>query len=438
MVIKLERNTLRYNQYIDLLKSELVKAMGCTEPIALAYAASKAREILGELPVKIEASVSANIIKNVKSVIVPNTGGSKGIASAIIAGVLFGDASRKLEVLEGHFIDASSKIKEYGEKTPIEITSSKSDHIFDIGIKAYSNNHKAYVRIVDAHTNIVKIEYDGKSQAISKEDVSCSSNPRIKKTGLEEFIKTITIKEIYDFSNTCHLEDVEDILDEQIRCNMAIALEGMKNNYGANIGKVLMKTYGDSVNIKARAYAAAGSDARMNGCLLPVVINSGSGNQGMTASIPVIIYAKELNKSKESLYRALLISNLSTIHIKSGIGILSAYCGAVAAGCGSGAGICYLLGGDCKAISHTLVNALAINSGIVCDGAKASCAAKISSAVDAGVLGYYMYQNGNQFLGGDGIVKKGVENTIYNVGLLAREGMKITDKEIIKIMLDDE
>ncbi len=426
----------KYNCYIKLLEKELVPAMGCTEPISLAYCAAKARQVLGEMPIKVEAFVSANIIKNVKSVIVPNTGKSKGIAAAISAGIVAGKAEDKLEVL-AHVTDEQIKeLKEFEENTPIKISKIDDNHIFDIGIKVYSKEHSSYVRIVDSHTNIVTIMYDDKVQDIKSEDVSCIKE--VKDDVFDEFIKNVSISDIYDFSTNVDLNKVKHILDRQINYNMAIANEGIKNNYGANIGKVLLETYGNNINIKARAYAAAGSDARMNGCELPVVINSGSGNQGMTASIPVIVYARELNKTDEELYRALLISNLSTIHIKTDIGRLSAYCGAVAAGCGAGAGICYLLGGDLKAVSHTLVNALAINSGIVCDGAKSSCAAKISSAVDAGILGYMMYKYGNQFKGGDGIVKKGVENTIHNVGLLACKGMCETDKEIIKIMLDEE
>ncbi len=426
----------KYNCYIKLLEKELVPAMGCTEPISLAYCAAKARQVLGEMPIKVEAFVSANIIKNVKSVIVPNTGKSKGIAAAISAGIVAGKAEDKLEVL-AHVTDEQIKeLKEFEGNTPIKISKIDDNHIFDIGIKVYSKEHSAYVRIVDSHTNIVTIMYDDKVQDIKSEDVSCIKE--VKDDVFDEFIKNVSISDIYDFSTNVDLNKVKHILDRQISYNMAIANEGIKNNYGANIGKVLLETYGNNINIKARAYAAAGSDARMNGCELPVVINSGSGNQGMTASIPVIVYARELNKTDEELYRALLISNLSTIHIKTDIGRLSAYCGAVAAGCGAGAGICYLLGGDLKAVSHTLVNALAINSGIVCDGAKSSCAAKISSAVDAGILGYMMFKYGNQFKGGDGIVKKGVENTIHNVGLLACKGMCETDKEIIKIMLDEE
>ncbi len=433
----MKKEDLKYKCYVKLLEKELVPAMGCTEPISLAYCAAKARETLGEIPTRVEAFVSANIIKNVKSVIVPNTGKSKGIAAAIAAGIIAGKACQKLEVLAHVTSEEVLRLKEYEKNTEIKISKIDDNHIFDIGVKVYSKDHSAYVRIVDSHTNIVEIKYDDENLEIKKDDISCVKEVK-EDEKFSKFIKEISIEDIFDFATTCDLSDVKNILDRQISYNMAIAEEGMKNNYGANIGKVLLQTYGESINIKARAYAAAGSDARMNGCELPVVINSGSGNQGMTASIPVIVYARELKKTDEELYRALLISNLSTIHIKTDIGRLSAYCGAVAAGCGAGAGICYLLGGDLHAVSHTLVNALAINSGIVCDGAKSSCAAKISSAVDAGLLGYYMYKFGNQFRGGDGIVKKGVENTIHNVGLLACKGMCETDKEIIKIMLDEE
>ena len=426
----------KYNCYVKLLEKELVPAMGCTEPISLAYCAAKARQVLGEIPYKVEAYVSANIIKNVKSVIVPNTGKSVGIEAAISAGIIAGRANDKLEVLAHVSKEQIIELKNYEKNTEIKVSKIDDNHIFDIGIKVYSKTHNAYVRIVDSHTNIVEIKYDDVPQEIKSEDVSCIKE--IKDDKFEEFIKNVSIEDIYDFASNVDLNLVKHILDRQINYNMAIANEGMKNSYGANIGKVLLETYGDNINIKARAYAAAGSDARMNGCELPVVINSGSGNQGMTASIPVIVYARELKITDETLYRALLISNLSTIHIKTDIGRLSAYCGAVAAGCGAGAGICYLLGGDLEAVSQTLVNALAINSGIVCDGAKSSCAAKISSAVDAGILGYFMYKHGNMFKGGDGIVKKGVENTIHNVGLLACKGMCETDKEIIKIMLDEE
>lgn len=430
----MEKNSIRYFQYIDLLALELQVAMGCTEPVALAYAASLAKETLNEEVIKIDAFVSANIVKNVKSVIVPNTNGGKGIDTAIAAGFSVGDCKKELEVLASVKEEEVSLIEEFKKRVPIRIQTINDGHVFDIGIKAYSNNHTSYVRIIDTHTNVCCVKYDDIDLKLPKKN--CKTHV-IENNEINEFKRTITIKEILDFANTVGIDDIKEILDKQIKYNMDIASEGITNNYGANIGKTLLLTYGDNVFIKARAYAAAGSDARMNGCERPVVINSGSGNQGITASVPVIVYAKEKGYSLESLYRALVLSNLCTIHLKTGIGTLSAYCGVVSAGSSAGAGICYLDGGDFKAIAYTLINALAITSGIVCDGAKASCAAKISSAVDAGIMGYCMYKNGNHFHSGDGIVKKGLEHTIETVGLLARVGMSETDKEIIKLMLND-
>lgn len=418
-----------YQKYVDILKEELVPAMGCTEPIAIAYAAAKARAVLGRLPEKVLVAVSGNIIKNVKSVIVPHTNGMRGITAAAAAGIVAGNEEKLLEVISDVTPEQVSEIKAYIEKTPLDVEFAQTPFIFDIEIRAEAGEEKASVRIVDYHTNIVKIEKNGKV-FFEKEIVG-------KKTENLTDRDCLSVEKILRFADTVDIEDIKQVLDTQIAYNTAIAEEGLKNNYGANIGKVLLHTYGDNIKIRARAKAAAGSDARMNGCELPVVINSGSGNQGITASVPVIEYAKELRVSRDKLYRALVVSNLLTIHMKTGIGRLSAYCGAVSAGCGSGAGIAYLHGGDYKVIAHTLVNSLAIVSGIICDGAKASCAAKIASAVDAGILGYRMYTEGQQFYGGDGIVTKGVENTIRNVGKLAKDGMYETDKEIIRIMVGE-
>lgn len=429
----MELTSQRYYNYIKVLKSELVPAMGCTEPISLAYCASKASELfIGECK-KVNIYVSCNILKNVKSVVVPNTNGGRGIKTAVASGIIAKDSSKKLEVLSILSNSDIEKIEEFKKNVCMEIFPIDEGHIFDIIVEMIGDEHSSSVRIVDTHTNIVECKVDGVKLA---QDPSTCQEIAPQNEDVKKFIETITIEEICDFANKCDINDIKDIIDKQIEYNMAISLEGMKNSYGANIGKVLLQTYGDSTYIKARAYAASASDARMNGCDLPVVIVSGSGNQGLTTSIPVIIYHKDLGLEKEKLYRALVLANLTTIHLKAGIGRLSAYCGAVAAGCGAASGVCYLHGGDFKAISHTIVNAIAINSGIVCDGAKASCAAKISSSVDAGLLGYFMYKNGNQFKDGDGIVKKGVENTIHNVGILASKGMCETDKEIIKIMLD--
>ena len=417
----------KYQDYINVLKEELIPAMGCTEPIAIAYAGAIAREHLGCLPERVEIEVSGNIIKNVKSVIVPNTGGLRGIEVAAAAGIVAGDAAKELKVISEVSTEAVAVIHKFLESTPITVNFSDSKKIFDIMITVYGNGHSAYVRICEFHTNIVEIREDDKY--VLQKDIAVEDSLGFTDRGF------MNVQEIIEFADTARIEDVKDILDLQIECNVNISEEGLAGDYGANTCKVLLKTYGtDDVKIRAKAKAAAGSDARMNGCEMPVVINSGSGNQGITASIPVIEYAKELGVSDEKRYRALLVSNLITIHLKSGIGRLSAYCGAVSAGCASGAGIAYLYGGGVDEVSHTIVNSLAITSGIICDGAKASCAAKIATAIDAGILGYHMYKEGQQFYGGDGIVSKGVENTIKNVGQLAKEGMATTDQEILKIM----
>ena len=419
----------KYIAYVQILKEELVPAMGCTEPIALAYAAATARETLGCMPDKVVIGASGSIIKNVKSVIVPNTDHLKGIPAAATAGIVAGKAEKQLEVIAEVTKEETHKMKEFLETVPITVEHVDSGLTFEIIVTVYHGDSYAKVRIVNYHTNIVLIEKDGE---ILKQLPVVGENEE----GLTDR-SLLDMKDIVDFADTVDVEDLKETLDRQIAFNTAISHEGLRGNYGANIGKVLLKTYGNDIRTRAKAAAAAGSDARMNGCELPVIINSGSGNQGMTASLPVIEYAKELKVDDEKLYRALVVSNLVTIHQKTGIGRLSAYCGAISAGAGAGAGIAYLLGGGYDEIIHTVVNALAIVSGIVCDGAKASCAAKIASAVDAGILGYNMYKCGQQFYGGDGIVTKGVENTIKNVGRLGKEGMKETNEEIIRIMVGE-
>ena len=416
----------KYRYYCDVLKRELVPAMGCTEPIAIAYAAAKAKEVLGAFPEKCEIAVSGNIIKNAKSVVVPHTGGMRGIEAAAIAGIVAGEAGAELEVLSSVTECDIEKMRAAAENFPISVSVSDLDGDFDIAITLMRGDESSFVRITAKHTNIVCIKKNGETILECGE---VNEKREIKKLAL-------SVEEIVEFADTVDIEDVRTTLDRQIEYNMAIAEAGLSGNYGANIGKVYLSAYPNDVSIKAKAYAAAGSDARMNGCEKPVVINSGSGNQGMTASIPVIVYARELGAEKEALYRALVLSNLLTIHIKDGIGTLSAYCGAIAAGACAGAGIAYLHGSKFKEIAHTLVNALAIASGVICDGAKASCAAKIATAVENGILGYELYKAGNQFFSGDGIVEKGVENTIRNVCRLARVGMRETDKEIISIMMD--
>ena len=426
--IIMDKSDIRYTNYIQILKEELRPAMGCTEPIAIAYAAAKAAEVLGTLPEKILAEVSGNIIKNVKSVVVPHTGGLRGIQAAAAAGAVAGDAGAELEVISNVTPEQIAEIGNYLQSADIEVKHIDNGHIFDIIITAYKGDDTASVRIVDFHTNIVRISRN--DEVIFEREVVSMDD------GLTDR-ECLSIEGIVDFADSVDIEDVRETLERQVSYNMAIAEEGLRGNYGANIGSVLLSSHPEDITYRMRGYAAAASDARMNGCELPVVINSGSGNQGITASVPVVVFSRCNNKSHEEMLRGLVVSNLVTIHLKTGIGRLSAYCGAVSAGCGAGAGIAYLQGGRNEAIAHTVVNAIAIDSGIVCDGAKASCAAKIASAVDAGIMGVAMYNEGNEFFGGDGIVKKGVESTIRTVGKLARRGMKQTDEEIIRLMLED-
>lgn len=425
----MEKRNAKYAAYVQTLKEELVPAMGCTEPIALAYGAARAREVLGEMPDRVVVGASGSIIKNVKSVIVPNTDHLKGIPAAAAAGIVAGDADKELEVIASVSSEQTAQMKEFMEQVPITVEHIDNGITFDIVITLYKGVSYARVRIANYHTNIVLVEKNG--EILEKKPVAGESEDGLTDRSL------LNMKDILDFARTVDIEDVREVLEHQIDYNWAIAEEGIRGNYGANIGSVLLDMEGESVRVRAKAMAAAGSDARMNGCELPVIINSGSGNQGITASVPVIVYAKDMKVSHETLLRALTLSNLTAIHQKTAIGRLSAYCGAVSAGAGAGAGIAYLHGGDYKEIVHTVVNALAIVSGIVCDGAKASCAAKIASAVDAGILGYQMYIRGQQFYGGDGIVTKGVEEMLKNVGRLGKEGMKATNEEIIRIMIGE-
>ena len=414
-----------YSIYVQILKEELVMAMGCTEPIAISYACAKATQVLDHLPDRIVVKASGSIIKNVKSVIVPHTNGLKGIEVAAAAGALYGDANAKLEVLSSATREQIEELPEYVQNTNITVQHIEQGHVFDLEINVYYEQEHASVRIVDTHTNIVQIEKDWK---VIFEDKTTSLEHKADHSAL-------IMKQIWDFAKTVDIEDVKEILDRQIACNMAIANEGIHNSYGANIGHVILNMDSDCVKTKAKAYAAAGSDARMNGCELPVVINSGSGNQGITCCVPVVVYAKELDCTQEQLYRALVLSNLTAIYIKTGIGTLSAFCGAVSAGAAAGAGIAYLHNGTYKEIQHTIVNALAILSGTICDGAKASCAAKIASSVDAGIMGYYMYKNKQQFYAGDGIVAHSVDETIQNIGTLGSQGMLQTNDKIIEMMI---
>lgn len=425
----MDKQDKRYAAYIQILREELIPAMGCTEPIAIAYAGAVAREVLGALPDEVVVAASGSIIKNVKSVIVPNTGGLKGIPAAVAAGIIAGQADRQLEVISEVSAAQIEEMKAYTARVPISVEHVSDGCTFDIIVTVRKEGSYAKVRIANYHTNVVLIERDG--EILKEVHVSGDDESGLTDRGL------LDMEHIWEFATTMDTADVSELLDQQIACNMAIAQEGLAHEYGANIGKVLLAMDGDNVRVKAKAMAAAGSDARMNGCEMPVVINSGSGNQGITTSVPVIVYARDKGADQETLYRALALANLTTIHVKTPIGRLSAYCGAVGAGAGAGAGIAYLCGGGYEEVIHTVVNALAIVSGIVCDGAKASCAAKIASAVDAAILGYNMYLHGQQFYGGDGIVSRGVENTLRNIGRLGKEGMRETNDEIIKIMIGE-
>ena len=424
----MEFSDVKYSQYLQILREELLPAMGCTEPIAMAYAAARARQTLGKMPDKIDIVISGNMIKNVKSVVVPNTGGLKGIAAAVAAGAVVGDADRQLEVLSYVKPEEITKIAEFMDKCQMTVIKSDSGKLLDIDLHMYSGTDSVRLRICDNHTNIVLIEKNG--------EVLFKKDPDDGESG-ETDRSVLNVRDILDFAQSVRLEDVSDMLGRQIEYNLAISEEGLRGNYGASIGKTLLETRGNDVRVRARAQAAAGSDARMSGCELPVVIVSGSGNQGMTASLPVIVYALDIHADREQLLRALVVSNLVTIHQKTPIGRLSAFCGAVSAGCGAAAGVAWLLDGTYEAVSATITNTLGMISGTVCDGAKPSCATKIASAVEAGLLGFDLYESGKALHGGDGILKGDVEKTIESVGQLAREGMRETDEEILDIMLDE-
>ena len=423
----MERRDDIYNSYVNILNEELIPAMGCTEPIALAYGAAKARELLGVKPEKIVVGASGSIIKNVKSVIVPNTDHLKGIPAAVVAGIVAGDASKELEVISEVSKEHINEMKEYLENVDISVEYIDNGLTFDIDITVYAGEENANVRIAVYHTNIVHMEKNG--EVLLEVPVESENEEGLTDRSI------LSVKAICEFADILDTKDVEEVLQRQIDYNTAIAKEGLKGEYGACVGQTMLQAYGDNVRVRATAMAAAASDARMSGCELPVIINSGSGNQGITCSLPVLEFAKELNADKDKVYKALAVSNLVAIHLKTGIGRLSAYCGAVTAGAAAGAGIAYIKDGDYTVVAHTIVNALASVSGMVCDGAKASCAAKIASAVDAAILGYEMYKHGHQFKGGDGIIEKGIENTIENVGRLGKDGMKKTNEEIINIMV---
>ena len=426
----MDKTNVKYNAYLQILEEELVPAMGCTEPIAIAYGAAKARKLLGELPDQVVVEASGNIIKNVKSVVVPNTGGLHGIEAAAAAGVVAGQPELLLEVISQVTPEQQEEMRAYLKDHPVRVEFLDGDLVFDIQITLTKGERTAKVRIANYHTNIVRMERNGEillDLPVEADDESGLTDRTL-----------LSMADIYDFAQTVEIADVKELLDRQIQCNMAISREGLTHSYGANIGQVIRASSpaGDPI-AKAKSAAAAGSDARMSGCELPVVIVSGSGNQGITACVPVVEYARAKGIGEDRLYRALAVSNLLTVHQKTRIGRLSAFCGAVNAATSAIAAIAYLDGAGMDGVAHTLVNSLAIVSGMVCDGAKASCAAKISLALEAGLMGYEMYQAGHEFVGGDGIVRKGVEYTLANVGRLGSDGMRQTDREILSMMVGD-
>ena len=423
----MDKSDCCYQSYLAILKEELVPAMGCTEPICLAYAAAKARELLGTMPKRVEIKASGNIIKNVKSVIVPNTKGMKGLKASVAAGIVAGNPDKALEVIAEVTPEQKQQIVKFLDDTLMTIVPLNVIAQLDVTVTLYDGNQSASVRIAGHHTNIVKMEKN--EEVLFDSGYEADANAKLTDR------KCLCMKKIYDFANTVDIEELKPIICPQMECNKAIAMEGLKNNWGANVGSTILRV-GNDIRQKAKAWAAAGSDARMSGCEMPVIINSGSGNQGMTVSLPILAFAEEFHIDEDRTIRAVALSNLVAIHQKTGIGRLSAYCGAVSAGCASGCGIAYLLGHSFDIIEHTLENALGMAAGIVCDGAKPSCAGKIALAVEAGLLGFEMSKNGDNLLGGDGIIGKDVEETIDHIGCLGHYGMKETDVEILKIMVE--
>lgn len=422
----MQKSDYAYKKCIKVLNEELLPAFGCTEPVAVAYAAALAREALNEIPDRVCITCSGNIIKNVKSVVVPNSGNLKGLLTAAAIGIVAGQTQKGLELLSEVTDKDREKLREYLEHTEFFVKLSKSTFLFDILIEVSKENNRASVRITNFHTNVVHIQHNDK--VILHKDFTLDR---------ELYDRSfLTTELILDFANSVDIKDVTHLLDKQISYNMAIADEGIKGNYGANIGKIIMKCDG-TLRTRIKAMAAAGGDARMSGCEMPVIINSGSGNQGIAVCVPILVFAHEKKIEPELVYRALVLANLIAIYQRSGIGCLSAYCGAINAGIASVCGIAYLEKRTFDAIAHTIINGLAIASGVICDGAKPSCASKIAVGIEAGLMGYDMYKYGQRFNGGDGIVKCSVDDTVASVARLGRLGMRETDKEILEIMIDD-
>lgn len=417
-----------YRDYIDILENELVPAMGCTEPIALAYGAAYCRSVLGEEPKQILAECSGNIVKNVRCVIIPHSNGMAGIETAVVLGALGGDHKKELEVLttvKQHHIDEAKAFIE-SRRCFVKLLDSATPLHFIITMEGERNS--ALVEIGESHTNVVRVEKNG--EVLLKKDFK----------GYEESINygALNLDDIKAFADGVDLDDVRELLDRQIECNMAICREGMKGGYGVGIGKIIKSSYPDEVITRMKSMASSGSEARMGGCEYPVIVNSGSGNQGITASVPVIVYAESMGLSMETLYRGLVFSNLLTVYQKMYIGKLSAFCGVVSAGCAAGAAITYMLDGSVERIQKTIENTLANIPGIICDGAKVSCAAKIATSIDAAYLAHRMAMNDAVYIANTGILQKTTSKTISCVGTIGKDGMRETDREILKIILDSD
>lgn len=421
-----------YQSYLEILQEELVPALGCTEPIALAYAAASAREVFGGMPGHMDVFCSGNIIKNVKNVTVPNSGGMHGIEAAAVLGAVGGRADRKLEVLEAVTEEDREQVRDLLERKFCTCHLQKGVENLYIRVEMTGEGHHAAVTISGKHTHIERVEKDGEILFAEEQTEAEAQKQKPDKRQL------LNVRDILQFADEVRLEDVEEVIGRQVEMNTAISEEGLRNHYGAEVGRTLLSAYGDDIKVRARAKAAAGSDARMNGCSMPVIINSGSGNQGMTCSLPVIEFAKEWQVSRERMYRALVVSNLVAIHQKKYIGSLSAYCGAVSAACGAGAAITYLYGGDYEAVSNTITNTIANMGGVVCDGAKSSCAAKIASAVDAAIMAHMLENADHCFRPGEGLVRENVEDTIKSMGYVGRVGMKDTDVTILNLMIGEK
>ena len=423
------------NQFIAILQEELVPALGCTEPIAIAYAGAHARALLGKIPDRVCIKSSGNIIKNVKSVTVPNSGNMKGIPAAAAIGIIGGNPDKGLEVLADITEADIARTKEFLEKVPCKVSLLDTVASLHFIVEVFAGADSASVEIIHQHTNIVHTTKNGKDVLSVPFDPASANAALTDRSGL-------SVKKILEFADTINLDRVRPILERQIDYNTRIAQEGLEHRYGINAGANLLKAaeteQAVTLKIRAQAAAAAGSDARMSGCTLPVVTNSGSGNQGLTASLPVIVFAEEKKLPHDKLLRGLLVSNLIAIHQKTRIGRLSAYCGAVSAACGSGAAVTYLSGGSYEQVCETITNTLAVVSGIVCDGAKPSCASKIATSVDAALNAHYLAMQNRVFEPGEGIVKGDIEKTIAGVGAVAADGMRETDKVILRIMVDDD